>query len=812
MKTKIKSLLIISLAIIAFNIYRPVNAITEIEVTFSSGANSLFGILTLPGSEGPYPAVILLHGSDRSEADNYKEYAHELVKAGYAILRYDSPGKGLSTGNTFGETFDQRVTEALNAIAYLETRPDIKSDRIGLWGISQGGWICQMAAAQSTEVSFIIPVSGPGVTVAEQELFRVEAESRYAGFSEKDIKKAVLVRRLLLDEILSEPRYKELNEEEAQSLGEGPWNMLMELTYPESELDPGEELQALISTLKEVHKEPWSAYIGTQQVLPMLESLPAEALPSVKAMMESSLFVDPANYLSRIHVPVLAIFGEKDASVPVKKSITIYEHSLQSAGNKDLTVEVFPEANHIIHVDSKPAPGFYSTMVEWLIGLEELVFTHVNILPMDQERILEDYTLVVRDGKIVTLGPASTIKYSGNAKVVDASGKFLIPALSDMHIHLEGDAWNIMYPPGEGYSSEELNYEDILFPYIANGITTVQVMSAFPEHIALRELIRNHEILGPRLVLSRMIDGAGKAWPPPISTWVNGPDEAGKAVREAHELGYDRIKVYSFLDLPSYDTLMLTAASLNMPVDGHIPLSASLDHVISSGQKMIAHSEELPRFADDYSTEAIQDLSSQAADGNIWINATLITSHNLIRLFEEPQQQLSKPGTGYLHPMGADIEAYIYKNLYKPIPESHRAHIKEAYESFQLPFVKAFHASGGKLLSGSDVLIPANLPGFTLHEELEELVNAGLSPYQALRVSTTNAHEYLGELENSGTIETGKKASLVLLNANPLDDISNTRTIEGVIFKGRWISKQEIDSRLEQIAESYSELAHSKNQ
>jgi len=810
MKTKMKSLIILSLAILAFNVHRPLYALTEVEVTFPSGPNSLYGILTLPDSEGPYPALVLLHGSDRSEAENYKEYAHELVKAGYAILRYDSPGKGKSPGNTFGETFDQRVAEALNAIAYLEARPDIKPDRIGLWGISQGGWICQMAAAQSTKVSFIIPVSGPGVTVAEQELFRVEAESRNAGFSEEDVKKAVLVRRLLLDEILSEPRYTELNTEEAHSLGEGPWDSLLKLAYPEAKLESGEELQALINILQEIHKESWSAFIGTRQVLPMLESLPAETLPSVKAMMESALFIDPASYLSRIHVPVLAIFGEKDASVPVKISIEIYKTSLKNAGNKDLAIKVFPEANHIIHVGNQPAYGFYSTMVEWLIGLEGLVFTHVNIIPMDQEQIFEDYTLVVRDGKIAAMGPASSMKFPDNAKVVDASNKFLIPALSDMHVHLEGDAWNIMYPPGEGYSPEELSYEDILFPYIANGITTVQVMSAFPEHIALRELIQNHEILGPRLVLSRMIDGAGKAWPPPISTWVNDPGEAGNAVREAHEMGYDRIKAYSFLDLPSYDTLMLTAASLNMPVDGHIPLSVSLEHFVSSGQKMIAHSEELPRFADDFSSEAIQDLSTRIADEDIWVTATLITSRNLIRLFEDPQQQLSKPGNAYLHPMGADIEAYIYENLYKPIPESHRAHIKEAYESFQLLFVRAFHAKGGKLLAGSDVLIPPNLPGITLHEELEELVKAGLTPYEALRVSTTNSHEFLGELESSGTIEPGRNANLVLLDANPLESISNTKTIAGVLHQGSWIHKQEIDIRLEEIAQSHIDLKKQK--
>ncbi len=810
MKNSIKTQALIILVMAAFCICSPAFAMSEIEVTFSSGSNSISGILTLPDSEGPFPSLVLLHGSDRGAADNYIQEALELVKAGYAILRYDSPGTGSSTGSTFGETFDQRVAEALSAIDFLASRQEIKAEHIGLWGISQGGWICQMAAAQSEKVAFIIPVSGPGVSVAEQELFRVETESRDAGFSEEDIKKAVLVRLLLLDEILSEPRYKGQNIAVAHELGDGPWNSLLELVYPESALNAGDELQALVKILQKVHALPWSTYIGTQQVMPMLESLPAEAFPSVKAMMESTLFVDPANYLSKIHVPVLAIFGEKDASVPVNKSIEVYEHSFQTAGNKDLTVVTFPDANHIIHVDDKPASGYYSTMVDWLIGLEELLFTHVNILPMDHEQILEDYTLVVRDGKIVEMGPASITKFTGNAQVVDASGKFLIPALSDMHVHLEGDAWNIMYPPGSGYTSDELNYEDILFVYVAHGITTIQVMSAFPEHISIREKVKKHEIPGPKMVLSRMIDGAGKAWPPPISTWVNNPEEAAGAVRQAHEAGYDKMKVYSFLDRASYDTIMKTAASLNMPVDGHIPLSTSVDHIIASGQNMVAHSEEFLNFTDDYSQANIQALATSLARGEVWMTSTLITSRNLTRLFEHPEEQLSKPGTAYLHPMGADVGAYIYENLYKPIPESRREYIREGYTSFQQPFVKAFHSAGGKLLSGSDALIPPNLPGYELHAELEELVGAGLSPYEALRVSTRNAQEFLGDLETEGTIEAGKDANLVLLNANPLEDISNTREIVGVLCQGSWIPKEKIDARLEEIAQSYSELKKQK--
>lgn len=440
-----------------------------------------------------------------------------------------------------------------------------------------------------------------------------------------------------------------------------------------------------------------------------------------------------------------------------------------------------------------------------------LVLTHVNLIPMDAEQILEDYTLIIKNGKVDQMGPAFSMEIPDDAKEIDGTGKFLIPALSDMHVHLEGDAWNLMYPPELKFTPAEINYEDILFIYLAKGITTLQVMSAFPEHVVIRDKIKAKQLWGPDLVLSRMIDGAGKAWPPPISTWIEGADEAGNAVKDAYETGYDRIKVYSFLDKASYDTIMKVAGNLEMPVDGHIPKSTSVEHMIESGQAMVAHSEEFTQFAPDYKPETISSMASQLAQGKVWLTPTLITSRNLVNLFEHPDQELSKPGTAQLHPLGMGIWTYIYENLYKPIPETHQQHIKLSYETFQVPFVKEFYACGGKLLSGSDVLIPSNLPGFTLHKELEELVNAGLTPYEALRVSTTNAHEFLENMDQAGTIEPGKRASLVLLSANPLEDITNTTKIDGIFHQGKWISEDEIKSRLAQIEISYSELAKSKS-
>ena len=438
------------------------------------------------------------------------------------------------------------------------------------------------------------------------------------------------------------------------------------------------------------------------------------------------------------------------------------------------------------------------------------VFAHVNVVPMNKEIVLSDYSVVVTDGRIKELGLSSSIEIPQGATVIDARGKFMIPALSDMHVHLEGDAWNIMFPPEKKFKGEEINLDDILFLYTANGITTMEVMSALPELIPLREKIRRDETTGPRLILSRMIDGAGKAWPPPICTWIKNADEAKKAVTEMYDQGYDRVKVYSFLDKESYDTIITTARRLKMPVDGHVPYSTSVEYVLSSGQNMIAHPEEIMKFAKSYTPEQVGYYATLLAKSNTWVTSTLIIHRNLNALLKDSASEFSKPGTEYLHPMGLGIWNYIYTNLYSRIPGPQRTALRNGYNLFQKPFVYEFYKQGGKLIIGTDPLMPSTLPALSLHEELLELVGVGLSPFEALRISTTNTFEFLGELDSAGTIEPGKNANLVLLDENPLDNISNTRKIFGVMTQHRWIARAEIDKRLKEIRDSYASLRKKK--
>jgi len=334
------------------------------EVTFMINAKELRGILTFPDSESPYPAIVLLHGSDRSGMDDpyYVEHAERLIGSGFAVLRYDGPG-------WTSETLESRTEEALAIVKYLQSRPEIKSDAVGLWGISQGGWICQMAAAAYDGVMFIIPVSGPGVTPAEQEVYRVEAENRAAGFDDDEIAKAILMRRLMIDIVLNEPMYHKVNQSESQRLGAGPWSEIIELAYHSNPVDQAAEFEKIIQVFNIIKTERWAKSLHLDEVLSMFSSFPSQAWGTVKTQMRAVMEVNPADFLTKVHCPVLAIFGENDTSIPVEKSVTLYKQYLGEAGNNALTIKVFPNASHTIRVDGIFAAGYFELILNWLSKL-----------------------------------------------------------------------------------------------------------------------------------------------------------------------------------------------------------------------------------------------------------------------------------------------------------------------------------------------------------------------------------------------------------------------------------------------------------
>jgi imidazolonepropionase-like amidohydrolase len=431
-----------------------------------------------------------------------------------------------------------------------------------------------------------------------------------------------------------------------------------------------------------------------------------------------------------------------------------------------------------------------------------IAFVHVAVIPMDEERVLTDQTVVVAGREIVEIGPSSKVAIPPRARRIDATGRYLIPALCDMHVHLLSEAWNMMLPPEAQLAAEAVPQESFLFPYVANGVTLVQGMSGTAQELVLRDRIESGELLGPRLVLARMIDGPKKAWPPPLSVWVDSAPEARAAVLGAHDEGYDKIKVYSFLSKESYDAIVAAAGEERMDVIGHIPNALSVEYVLDAGQKLIAHSEEVLKHAGgDHGAERIEYFANLMADRGVWMSPTLVTTHAILGLFDDPDALLGRPEALYFrHPMEQGVWNFISENLYKPIPQEVRRELRDGFEEFQKPLTTAFHDHGGKLLAGTDSLFPGLVPGFALQRELHELVDVGLSPYDALRTATSSPYEYLGESARAGTVTVGKQSDLLLLDANPLEDIDAASKIAGVLIRGRWIDAKEIERTMRELA------------
>ncbi len=346
----------------------------EEEITFQFETDRLFGILAWPSGPGPHPAVVLLSGSGGTDgvradstAPTFVEHSRRMATAGFAVLRYDPPGVGRSSGGDIIPSLDERVEETHAAIQFLRSLPNIADDRIGLQGWSQGPWVMAMTAVRHPgEVAFLISVVGSGQTVANQQVYGIQAQSQAAGLPEDAVAKAVLFGRLLIDWQLPEPIYHEATIAEARALGDGPWVTFAEVVY-EPDADPIERFRAGAETLRSIRDEPWAEALHLDLYIARLESLPAaitpEEMAALQATVAASLLTDPKDFLIEVHIPVLAFFGEEDVNVDTKTSAALFERYLTEADNEDHTIVVIPDVGHDIGLRT---PGYWRTLSSWL--------------------------------------------------------------------------------------------------------------------------------------------------------------------------------------------------------------------------------------------------------------------------------------------------------------------------------------------------------------------------------------------------------------------------------------------------------------
>lgn len=444
-----------------------------------------------------------------------------------------------------------------------------------------------------------------------------------------------------------------------------------------------------------------------------------------------------------------------------------------------------------------------------------LAITHVTVIDATGAPAKPDMTVIVSDGRISEIGNSSKVHPPRDAQVIDATGKFLIPGLWDMHAHW-GDT-------------------EYLPLFLANGITGVRIMWGSARQHEWKRQSESGQLLAPHLVIaSALIDGPKPFWPGSVS--VKTEAEARQAVAQAKQEGADFVKVYSFLPREEYFAIVDEARKQAIPFAGHIPLSVTAEEASRAGQKSFEHligllpavssrsdelfqaaqadlAEELasgkPTFAgprskamrqaeiDNYSPERAAALFALFKQNGTWQVPTL-TLLRSIAYVDDPAFT-NDARVKYMPPWARKTwapDAALYS--YGPrTPEDFAFAKKEFQKSLEL--VAAMQKAGVGILAGTDASNPMCMPGFSLHDELGLLVKAGLTPMQALQTATLNPARFNHQEKDLGTVEKGKIADLLLLDANPLDDISNTQKIASVIYAGRLFSRSDLDKMLADV-------------
>jgi imidazolonepropionase-like amidohydrolase len=436
-----------------------------------------------------------------------------------------------------------------------------------------------------------------------------------------------------------------------------------------------------------------------------------------------------------------------------------------------------------------------------------VLFRRVAVVPMTANRVDADRDVLVVAGRIARIAAGGTLRAPRGATEVDGRGRFLMPGLAEMHAHVPSP------PPGAESDSraaiDARRYaDDVLFLYVAHGLTTIRGMLGHPWHLELRDGIARGTTLGPRLyTASPSLNGTSA---PDVAT-------AERRVREHAAAGYDFLKLHPGLTREVFDAIATTASELRIPFEGHVSDDVGVERALAARQRAIDHFDGYVQALVDPACVAgptsagffgiglvhcvderrIPALVAQTLAAGTWMAPT----QSLLERWALP------PSPGAL----AADPALRY------VPPTVRAQWQKARDGFlalqsvgderarrfvevRRTLLREMHRAGVPVLLASDAPQVFNVPGDSAHVELELYVAAGLSNYDALRTGTVNAARFFGAQERRGTVEPGRDADLVLLAANPLEDVRAARRIEGVMLAGRWLPRAELAAGLAAIA------------
>jgi len=417
-----------------------------------------------------------------------------------------------------------------------------------------------------------------------------------------------------------------------------------------------------------------------------------------------------------------------------------------------------------------------------LSAQQAIAFQHMVVIDGRSATPRPDQTVVIKGTRITAVGPSASLRAPAGARVVDASGKFMIPGLWDMHVHT-----------GTVAGRELLGF------YVANGVTGVRDMASdWPTLQSWRRAIAAGTLAGPRIIASGPYLEGGDV--PIAHILTRTPAEGRAGVDSLVKLGVDFVKVHGQLTPETYFAIARRAREKHIAFAGHVSRLVGSRAASDSGQRSIEHLLAIPApctpaesvaLAPRYtvqgalgrcSSENLADLYARFVRNGTWVTPTFTAQYEVAMW---PTHTV--PGDSLAHYLPKALRDFVAQIF--PMPDSippGADSVGRAMFAKRLAQVAEMHRAGVGVLTGTDAPLRNSPPGFGLHEELSLLVRGGMSPFDVLRASTYEPARYFEMLDSVGTIEPGRFADLVLLDANPLTDINNTRKIFGVVANGRW--------------------------
>lgn len=417
-------------------------------------------------------------------------------------------------------------------------------------------------------------------------------------------------------------------------------------------------------------------------------------------------------------------------------------------------------------------------------GDQAYAFENVNVVPMDEERVLEGQTVLVINDRIANVGPASDVNIPSGVTRIDGSGKYLMPGLAEMHGHIP--------PPNQS----EAFIESVLFMYVANGITTVRGMLGHDGQLDIKARANAGEIVAPTLYLAGPSFNGGS---------IDSPEAAEAKVRQQKAEGWDLLKVHPGLTLSEFDAMANTANEIGIRFGGHVPADVGLAHAIEMGQETFDHIDGYIQYLEGeskrVSDEAIAEAVQMTIDAGAWVVPTMVLWEVLYGTAELTWVS-NLPELKY---MPRDmVDSWIRTHESRLANPQLDMDASEVRIENRMRLLAAMNEAGARILMGTDAPQQFSVPGFSIHEELKRMTEADMTPYEVYRTGTVAVGEYFADQDNFGTIATGQRADLMLLNDNPLEDVANIKQRAGVMVRGQWLSENDIQARLAEIARMHS--------